>query len=938
MQLRPRTLLRLGVTALFALAATVVQPSAARAEVDNFGLGDGHHGPKTVVGNETINSYASIMSDVAPGATTIEISSVIGNPDGFAPGDLILVWRATGVAASEAPVGNQSKRLNLATALATTSGPTNEAGLVGTYEFARIANVSGSTLTLTKPLVRGFTKLVSQVVKVPEYTTVTIPAGASIQATAWQEIGGNPAKPDPTKPWAGGIAIFLATGAITNNGLIHANARGFHGGIPEPRLLNAVGLLCSNTVLTGDPTQLLNPYSPKGQGVVHSAYTAKSGGKGNVSMAGGGGNCVEAGGGGGANRGNGGNGSGTILNLGAGGLGGVGIDYDVATHLTMGGGGGAGRHIVGLFSQVSFGGFGGGVVYIRGQSLTGNGSIQANGGHGENSGIIGLPTGIASEGSGGGGAGGTVVVRLAGELDCDVIGSAGGDGGNAQVLGLDVFGAGGGGGGGRVLFQAASKTDKCKIVVAPGNAGNDSSNGAQNGGAGETYNPPSGGFCLPNATPGTPGACMNPTPVCVPGTGECGKCDGPFGGGTPRACPPTSTGAAPTSTAPVCLPDGSCTACNGDFGSGAVQACQLAAAPHCFSDGSCGKCTSNADCATGTHGGPICNVETGSCGVECTKDEDCKPTEWCSPRSADAKLVCTPKTPNGQPLPGHSPIDGECTPPNGQRVCLSGKCEEDDDLCGLKNGSPCGAAGDCRSDICHPNDGRCGLPNGEPCTTDEQCRSEICVDGVCGQPNGGPCTSNEQCRSEICKDGRCGLPNGEPCTTNEQCQSEICKDGQCGLPDGEPCTSNEQCQSEQCKDGVCTSTCDGDEDCKLGEVCDGTTNTCVPGCRPGGGSADAGEGGKCPSGQECVPVDGSDIGQCQPDGDGGFGGYGVDGGFGGPGNFSDLSGIVEGGGCACNTTVSSAASPFAVMGAACGALLLVRRRQRRARESMQRES
>ncbi len=859
MRLRARTLLRLGVATLAVVAAAVLQPQEARAEADVFGVGDGHSGAKTVGGGttETINSYAAVTADVAPGASTIAIGAVIGakagDADAFAANDLVLVWRATGVAAAEAPSGDQTKRLDLATAAATTSTATTQPGLVGEYEFARVQTVTGAagaqTLTLTKPLVRGFTKNVSQVVKVPEYTTLTVAAGATLVAAPWQEVGGTPADPNPNNPWAGGILIFMANGAITNNGTIHANARGFHGGVPEERPINTVGIVCNNNALDGNPQN--QSFAPKGQGIVHSQYREDLGGKGNISMAGGGGNCLEGGGGGGANRGNGGRGSGSIINLGVGGFGGVGIDYDITSRLTMGGGGGSGRHIVGVLSQVSLGGFGGGVVYIRGASMTGNGRVQANGGNGENSGLVGLPTGVASEGSGGGGAGGTVVVRLTGNLDCDAIESPGGDGGSAQVVGLGIFGAGGGGGGGRVLFQAATKSATCDVNVSPGNPGNNGQGGSQPGNPGATQPPPQGGFCYDPA-PGSPNPCADPLPVCDTVTGECKKCSGPFGGGSPQACK--------VNVEPVCMADGSCQPCNGDFGTGTTQACQLTASPYCFTTGgaavvgSCGKCTTNADCTGPTHQGPICNVVAGNCGKTCTKDEDCATsTEWCAPQAADGTNVCTPKTPNGQPVPGIPPINGECTEEKGMRVCLSAKCEVDDDLCGLKNGSPCAGATECRSNICFDQDDLCGLPNGQPCTGNGQCRSDVCENGTC-------------------------------------------------------------------------KGCDEDTDCNLGQVCDAANEQCVPGCRPGvTNPADGGQvHGACPPGQECVAADGGPIGQCQPSADGGYGGAdaGADAG-------DDTSGIIEGGGCSCNTTLSSSASPFAIMGAALGALLVARRRQGR---------
>lgn len=845
---------RLVIMSALALAVSGWSSSAS-AQGDTFGIGDGHSGPRSVAtANAIVNTYAGVTEDIAPGATTITITTQLVGSDAFAAKDLILVWRATGVAASEAPSGDRTKRLDLASALATTS-TTLSAGAVGRYELARVKSVNGSVLTLEQPMLGAFAKTVTQVVRVPEFTTVDVAAGASLVAAPWQELGASPdlAAPNPNAQWVGGIVIFFANGAITNAGTIHANGRGFHGATPAQRAISNLGLFCDGSTLDGDPTATNGAFAPKGEGVVQSKFNAQSGGKGNISMAGGGGNCLESGGGGGANQGNGGNGS-AALGAASNGLGGVGIDYDVLRRLTMGGGGGAGRHIVGLLgSQVSFGGFGGGVVYIRGASLGGTGNLQSNGANGEDSGLVGLPTALASESSGGGGAGGTIVVRLTGTLDCGQLASNGGNGGNAEVAGLPVLGAGGGGGGGRILFQASSKTGTCNVSVNPGNAGNHQGGGAQNGSPGTTV-PDLPPLCLP-ASPSAPGTCPDGTPVCDPTTGQCAKCSGPFGSGPPDPCE--------VATKPVCNGDGTCQPCGGDFGSGAANACQLANAPTCFASrdpaiaGSCGKCTTDTDCTAGTHSGPTCDVASGACGVSCTKDEDCPTSQWCAPTNPATSTngVCVPKVPNSQPVPTNPPINGECTPANGQRTCLSAVCEESDDLCGKRNSSPCpGGQAQCRSDVCFDRDKLCGFPNGEPCQADPQCRSELCKDGVC---------------------------TGKPCGSDTDCPAP-------------------------------------------GQVCDPNSNTCVDGCRPEVSAlADGGVvNGVCPPGATCVSPDGGPIGQCEP----GDAGTGDGGGLGPLGDGGSTLGLIEGGGCSCSSTISSATSPLALLGGALGVLGLFRRR------------
>ena len=95
-----------------------------------------------------------------------------------------------------------------------------------------------------------------------------------------------------------------------------------------------------------------------------------------------------------------------------------------------------------------------------------------------------------------------------------------------------------------------------------------------------------------------------------------------------------------------------------------------------------------------------------------------------------------------------------------------------------------------------------------------------------------------------------------------------------------------------CTAGVC-SGCTDDASCGVGKVCDKLKGECVA------GAADGGAG---------------------------------DGGTGGDGGISD-AGLLEGGGCACRTSVPMTGSPFALAAAAVGALLVARRRRTRGASS-----
>jgi MYXO-CTERM domain-containing protein len=274
-----------------------------------------------------------------------------------------------------------------------------------------------------------------------------------------------------------------------------------------------------------------------------------------------------------------------------------------------------------------------------------------------------------------------------------------------------------------VLVQA--KTNGCAPSTAAGAAGTSggAAKDATGGGAGATepaIKPGSmgvtSGFCFSNPTSNP--QCTAAQPVCDVTSGFCDKCDGGFGSGTPSACA--------SANAPVCAADGSCHPCAADYPD--PNGCETIALQTCVlsgpNQGQCIKCTSNADCA-GHENRTSCDVVSGACGTACTTDADCSNVQWCT-----GAHVCIPKTPNGDPVPNEDPIDGNCTPDNGRRACLSGVCEMSDNLCGLKNGDPCNGAGECRSDICF-SDGDCGLPFGQPCSGNDQCRSDKCENGTC---------------------------------------------------------------------------------------------------------------------------------------------------------------------------------------------------------------
>ena len=161
------------------------------------------------------------------------------------------------------------------------------------------------------------------------------------------------------------------------------------------------------------------------------------------------------------------------------GWGGRPLDYS-SGRLFFGGGGGAGDQ---NNQAGGNGGDGGGLIYLMVYgSVSGGGTVQANGNNGVNTGGGNqLPTGM--DGAGGGGAGGVVVVNAVGgvanTLTCN---TNGGNGGN-QVIGVtngsEAEGPGGGGGGGYIAVSSGT----------PIRNTNGGSNGTTNSGALTEFTP-----------------------------------------------------------------------------------------------------------------------------------------------------------------------------------------------------------------------------------------------------------------------------------------------------------------------------------------------------------------------------------------------------------------------------------------------------------------
>jgi hypothetical protein len=142
-------------------------------------------------------------------------------------------------------------------------------------------------------------------------------------------------------------------------------------------------------------------------------------------------------------------------------------------------------------------------------------------------------------------------------------------------------------------------------------------------------------------------------------------------------------------------------------------------------------------------------MATGTCTIACTTDANCPKADWCD-ITTGADGVCTPKIPNGKPLPMTPSSVATCSAAVGKRVCVSGVCDSASNTCGptpdagtpdagtsdagtgcttdgecsaRKSGTYCDAAG-----TCVPT-----LPLGQACHRNTECMQADCTANICSE-------------------------------------------------------------------------------------------------------------------------------------------------------------------------------------------------------------
>jgi len=464
----------------------------------------GNDGPTNISGS--VNTYFPGQPNLTlqAGANTIALAAVpatdaYGNSFGTTPiaaGDLLLIMQmqdATISYTNDVYYGS-----NNASAGPDGAGATGftDIGNSGRFEYVVATNnvpLTGGTLTFTGSGTAGGTvynyvnadatttrgKRSFQIIRLPQYSNLRLSSNIS---------------PPPFNGVAGGIIAFSVAGNMDFNGFtIDVSGRGFRGGYSLIKATNVnIGDLYVTTAddyrasgkgegIAGTPRYMWDGYNEVDN--IVEGLPAGSDGRGAPANGGGGGNDVNAGGGGAGNGGFGGNGGwGYLSTIANGGRPGS-VDFTGsadATRLIMGGGGGGG-HANDALTGVK-GGVGGGIVIINAVSISGSGTILANGSDGQPGVYGGHP-----DGSGGGGAGGTVFVQVSNPDPTAVltINAIGGKGGNTEnddpaTDNVQPHGPGGGGGGGLIFYAIASGT--VNVNTAGG------ASGKTNSGAGITHN------------------------------------------------------------------------------------------------------------------------------------------------------------------------------------------------------------------------------------------------------------------------------------------------------------------------------------------------------------------------------------------------------------------------------------------------------------------
>jgi len=352
--------------------------------------GDGGDGPMTVNGGTASINTTTLPVNAIGGNKQL----IVSNTSGLKKGQILLLHQTQGSGA-------------------------------GTWEEVIVSDIADAqnvnVVSPPKATYKTGGADVAQAVVVPRYTDLTVSAGATLTAPAWDGK-------------TGGILAFKASGTVKIEGAITMAGRGFRGGTAAPSGSDYV----VNNQGEGTP----------GGGSKSAAANGNGGGSG----------CGQEGGAGGGYAAQGTNGTKSGCACGSTATGGWAVgDQNLKTAFLGGGGGASGSHGGGGRDGAN-GGPGGGLVLIGAGTLTVSGVINANGATGSG----GYCANAAAQpmGGGGGGAGGGIylVASKVTVQGSGVTAVGGPGGGNNNCGGCNPSGAGGAGSAGRIFLAGTQVT------------------------------------------------------------------------------------------------------------------------------------------------------------------------------------------------------------------------------------------------------------------------------------------------------------------------------------------------------------------------------------------------------------------------------------------------------------------------------------------------
>ena len=165
-------------------------------------VGSGKDGVCTVTGSVNLTSTScsgrgsadapnySVIENVVSGTSTITLADA---PTGLIIDDEVMIINMRGTA--------------------------TDMGTVGAYEIKKVSAITANTITLNSALTTGYNGTTQKIMvqRVPQYSSMTINAGATLTASAW----------DGTK---NGVLAVKVNGELINNGTIDMSAKGYRGG------------------------------------------------------------------------------------------------------------------------------------------------------------------------------------------------------------------------------------------------------------------------------------------------------------------------------------------------------------------------------------------------------------------------------------------------------------------------------------------------------------------------------------------------------------------------------------------------------------------------------------------------------------------------------------------------------------------------------------